>query len=153
MAISFFPAMAELMTIMFTRFPVPLRLWIAALIAWNCVFSWMYYDSNPFVAKVILGVFASGGVVMTVIQAHYGFVKLLGLVHTGWLFLVPWIYFTQLDENNDNYNYLVSLMVINSISLVLDIKDVWQYFRGDKKAAFVGEKLIIGWTIEKRKVA
>jgi hypothetical protein len=88
---------------------------------------------------------------MTLIQAHYGFVKLHGLGHIGWLFLLPWIYFTQLDENNENYNYLVSLIVMNSISLVLDIKGVWQYFRGDKTVKSVGEKLIIGWTIEEKR--
>ena len=67
---------------------------------------------------------------MTYLYKKYGYVKLLGLAHiVPWSGLVYWIIFydrLQLaEEDSFHYKWMKSLVTLNTISLILDIKDVY----------------------------
>ena len=66
--------------------------------------------------------------------ARMGFVRLLGVGHVAWLFLVPWMWLRLEGVPADGMfrNWMLAVIVLNSISLLVDIADVARYTMGDR---------------------
>ncbi len=74
-------------------------------------------------------------VIMMTMFAKYGFVRLLGLGHIPWLFTVPWLWLqlAQTIESGAFYYWLLAVVVIDSISLVIDAVDAVRYWKGERQ--------------------
>ena len=72
---------------------------------------------------------------MMFLFSRYGFVRLLGLGHIFWIPLVIWLgaRIPELNLSTPFGIWLVGVLVANIISLVIDIRDVGLYLRGDRE--------------------
>lgn len=120
--------------------PVWLKSWIYLLVATNIA-------SLFFIAKrvdgkwrprwealaILLSFFAAGAF-MEWLYGQYGYVRLLGLAHLiFWTPAYVWIFSRrkQLIESAAIFGkYLIAYLLINGISLVIDLIDVVRYYTG-----------------------
>ena len=120
------------------RMPVHWRLWLMVLLLANLIVPLFFLDRLE--ARVVIGVFLASAVLMTVLTGLAGFTRLLGLGHILWF---PLLYFlwTRLGQHpaSDAFGiWIRALMVINAVSLVLDVADVSRYFAGDREETVKG---------------
>lgn len=109
------------------------RIWLMMLMFVNSLMPLFFYqqiEAQLTFASFILG--ASIGVVLFKMQ---GFTRLLGLMHIPWF---PLIYFligrmAQIPMNSMFGIWMRVVILLNSISLVIDIIDVIRYLSGDRK--------------------
>ncbi|MDZ4660204.1 MAG: hypothetical protein SGJ18_01160 [Pseudomonadota bacterium] len=124
----------ELMKKIFTmRFPW--NLWVAVLAAVNMVGGFLYFSLPD--GKLILAALMGSFVVMVAIFSKYGFVRLLGLGHVlFWTPLCAWLFRrlqSGLYASEPNLKTWVSvILIVNSLSLIIDYLDVTRYFKGEK---------------------
>ncbi len=106
--------------------------WLALLGLFNMVLPLYFWPQTE--AILALVVFILSFLSMIIITHNAGFTRLLGLGHFLWIPLVVFflfrIDFTQLRE--PFYLWMAGIVILNSISLVIDISDVIKYVRGDK---------------------
>jgi hypothetical protein len=137
---AFFKAMIEFMAIMMTKFRVIPRLWLIALAAGNMT---SLYFIDTIEARVVFGVFVISIIIMTIIYVRSGFVRLLGLGHVLWIPMVLWLW-TRLVQTlplNSTFEYwLLMVIVINTISLVIDAVDVVRYIKGKRAPYYTLER-------------
>jgi hypothetical protein len=89
---------------------------------------------------VILAAMA-GAAFQIAIFGSKGFVRLLGIGHLPWAPLVFWLW-TRLDHipQDGFFRYwILSVIVVDSISLIIDTTDVIRYISGDRKPQLVLE--------------
>ncbi len=113
--------------------PLPWRLWMVLLVALNLVVPLFFLDRLE--AQLVLVAMAVGMLLMTALTAISGFSRLLGLGHVAWIPLVIFLG-TRLSEipASDAYGmWLRALLVINTVSLVIDLVDVVRYAAGDRE--------------------
>ncbi|MFQ5571235.1 MAG: hypothetical protein ACE5G0_16280 [Rhodothermales bacterium] len=106
--------------------------WVLLLMTVNMMVPLFFLDRLE--AQVILGTFIASALLMFAITARSGFSRLLGAGHFLWF---PLLYFlwTRLDQipADDVFGLWIRvLMVMNAISLVIDVMDVLQYITGDR---------------------
>ncbi len=85
-------------------------------------------------AIVTFSIFLISFTLMIGLTHTFGFTRILGMGHFLWIPLVIYLV-TQVDfaQLSNFYNlWLTSIIVCNSISLVIDITDVYRYVQGDK---------------------
>jgi hypothetical protein len=114
------------------RFPIGVRLWLMLLMAVNFVVPVIYVQRSE--ARVILLTFLTSFLLMVFITHISGFTRLLGLGHALWVPLVIFLS-TRLDsiETGEAYSvWILSVIVLDSISLVLDSIDVVRFARGER---------------------
>jgi len=113
------------------KFPIVPRLWVMVLMMVNMA---ALYFIDSLEGQVVIAVFMASAAIMITLDAKLGFVKLLGIGHVLWLGLVPWLYFRLDGLSPDTlvYQWVMLVIVINAISLVIDIRDVVQYLKGDR---------------------
>ncbi len=114
------------------RLPAPWILWVAMLMAANGIVS-LFYITTP-EAQITLAAMMLGAMIQMTMYARMGFVRLLGVGHIPWLFLVPWLWL-RLDAvptDGTFRNWMLAVIVLNSISLLIDIADVARYATGDR---------------------
>ncbi len=114
------------------KMPFPWLLWIGMLGVVNMAVPLFYLDTTE--GKVVLAVIMMGAIIQIVIFGAKGFVRLLGLGHSLWLFMVPWLW-TRLDhvpEGSPFRFWLLSVVILNGISLLIDITDVGRYIAGER---------------------
>ncbi|NIM51060.1 MAG: hypothetical protein GTN62_10785 [Gemmatimonadales bacterium] len=114
------------------RLPIPVQLWLLVLVAANLLAPLFFLDRLE--ARVVILAFLAAGMFMGILTAVAGFTRLLGLGHSPWIGLIPYLW-TRLDQIpvDDFFGVWVrSVMVPNGISLVLDVADVTRYLRGDR---------------------
>ena len=124
-------AMIDLMKTMMLM-PKPWQMWLGILIAANILVPLFYLHTLE--GKVILASIIVGMMIMTAIFKAKGFVRLLGIGHIAWLPLVPWLW-TRLDDApaESIFGYwLMAVMVLNSLSLIIDTVDLIRYIRGER---------------------
>ena len=128
----FFKAVIEFMAVMLTRFRLVSRLWLIALAAVNMV---SLYFIDTIEARVVFGVFVISLIIMTNIYLRLGFVRLLGMGHILWIPMVLWLW-TRLDQtpslNSTFEHWLIIVIVMNTISLIMDVVDVARYIKGER---------------------
>jgi len=115
------------------RFPLGVKLWLLVLMAVNMIVPLIYFDHLE--AHVVLVTFLASFVLLVVLTGKFGFTRILGLGHVLWVPLVLFL-FSRLGSRPaaDPYGlWIRSVIVLNSISLVLDAIDVIRYARGERE--------------------
>jgi len=112
--------------------PLPWQLWLMCLGAMNLVVPFFFLERIE--ARIVLGVFLAGALLMLVLTALSGFTRLLGLGHILWF---PLLYFlwTRLGEMPADGFFGIwvrALIGINATSLAIDVVDVIRYVAGDR---------------------
>ena len=115
------------------KMPLHWQLWLMLLVTVNLVIPFCYRDRLA--AQVVIGTLLAGVVLMTALTGLSGFTRLLGLGHIFWF---PLLYFLwgRLDQipADDFFGVWVrTLMVLNAMSLVIDVVDVIRYAAGERE--------------------
>ncbi len=110
----------------------PWQIWTGLLVLVNLILPIFFLPKLE--AVVALGGVMISMFIMMNLFAKFGFVRLLGLGHFPWLFTVPWLALQlgQTTESDAFYYWLLAIVVIDSISLVIDAVDVVRYWRGER---------------------
>lgn len=106
--------------------PVYEVIWVIYMMAIN-LFAIHFWDE--LLAKIIVIVFMVSSMLMMGFYSKFGFTKILGLGHILWLPLAVYIAVLLPGAESLFFIYLMVLLATISISLVIDIYDVWSYFR------------------------
>ncbi|GAB4024289.1 MAG: hypothetical protein Fur0010_27590 [Bdellovibrio sp.] len=126
-------AMIELMRKIFTM-PFPWNLWVIILSMINFIGGVMFIST--FEGKFSLFSMMGAVIVMTIIYARYGFVRLLGLGHI--LFWLPFVAFCIRQLTNGTTLsatfrvWLLTVIIINSASLIIDFIDLFKFLKGER---------------------
>ena len=86
----------------------------------------------------MLGTGLLAATIMTVLHAKLGYVRLVGIGHFVWIPMLIWLVF-RLDHIREGtlfYGWLVTLMAMDTVSLLIDIVDLVRYLRGDRTPRF-----------------
>ena len=123
--------MVEYMKTMFVN-GTGLAVWISLLLAANMVVPLVFITTVE--AQFVLAAAIALAVTQTAIFASKGFVRLLGIGHIYWVPLIPWLW-SRLDgfpPAGPFAMWLTSVMLLNSVSLIIDVGDVARYLNGDR---------------------
>lgn len=114
------------------NFPRAWLIWLMMLMAVNMAFPLLFLDRLE--AQIILVSAMMGGAVMLIIFSKHGFVRLLGLGHVFWIPLLGWLWMRLPAIPMDTLfgEWILSVMVLNFISLVIDAIDVARYLLGER---------------------
>ncbi len=107
-------------------------MWISLLLAANMVLPLVFITTVE--AQLVLAAAIAEAVTQTAIFASRGFVRLMGIGHIYWVPLIPWLW-SQLDgfpPAGPFAMWLTSVMLLNSVSLIIDVGDVARYLNGDR---------------------
>ena len=112
--------------------PKPWVAWLAVLILVNLAGGLYYFGSLE--GKLVVAAFFGAIIVMEAIFKAKGFVRLLGLGHIFWVPLVPWLWMRYADAPADGgfRAWLVAVMLMNTLSLIIDAINVVRYARGER---------------------
>ena len=115
------------------KMPWPLLVWLALLIAANGAMPLLFIGSQEGRMVILAGMV--GAAIQGYIFRSKGFVRLLGIGHLPWVPLVPWLWSRFLQVHGDGlFRYwLLSVVVLNTLSLIIDAVDVARYLSGDKE--------------------
>lgn len=109
------------------RQPLRVSLWVVVLILANMA-SLLFWAAP--LAKIIFLTFIISAVAMMILYSAFGYEKILSAAHVFWLYLVPFILLQLEYAGGVFFWYLIVLSLLLTISLVLDARDLWGYFRG-----------------------
>ena len=111
----------------------PWPLWVAMLMGLNMMGPLFFIHTLE--AQAVLVSTMAGAMLMMFLFSRYGFVRLLGLGHIFWVPLVIWLgdRVQEIGLGTLFGIWLVGVLVANIISLILDIRDVGLYLRGDRE--------------------
>jgi hypothetical protein len=111
----------------------PWQLWMMLLVSANFVLPLFFLGTLEGI--VVLAAAMVSLFIMMNLFSQFGFVRLLGVGHIPWLFTVPWLIWQlgQTVESGPFYYWLLSVVVVDSLSLVIDAVDVVRYWRGERQ--------------------
>lgn len=114
------------------KMPLPWLVWVMLLVLVNFLVPLFYIQTLE--AKLAIAAVLSGAVIQSFIHSKLGFVRLLGLGHILWIPLVIWLGFrlTDIGLENPFGIWLASLVLINTVSLVIDVIDVIRFISGER---------------------
>jgi len=114
------------------RFPAPWLVWIALLMGANMVAP-LFFLPEPEAAWT-LAAFATAAMTQMIMFSRLGFVRILGVAHFLWFPLVVWICarIDTVPHGGSMYWWMVSVVVLNSLSLAIDVADVGRYLVGER---------------------
>jgi hypothetical protein len=120
------------------RMSLPVKLWLLLLVAANGVAPLFFL--NRVEAQLVLAAMMIGAMLMSLLTARFGFSRILGLGHILWIPLLGWLMFRlgQIPADDAFGLWIRGLMVVNTLSLVLDAIDVIRYVAGDRKEMVAG---------------
>jgi len=113
--------------------PLQWAIWLMVLMAVNMIGPLFFLDRLE--GQVVLVVFVLSAGLMMFLYAAKGFTRILGVGHFLWLGLVPWLW-ARLDAVQSEgllSNWIIIVIVLNGLSLIIDIVDVIRYARGDRQ--------------------
>lgn len=89
-------------------------------------------------AWVVLGTGLLAATIMTFVHARFGYVRLVGIGHFVWIPMLIWLVFRleKIPEGTLFYTWLQALMLMDAVSLLIDIIDLVRYVRGDRSPRF-----------------
>ena len=103
--------------------------WTGLLILVNLILPCFFLSTLE--AKVVLMGFMASFILMLILFSSFGFVKLLGLGHTPWLLMVPFLAL-RLNEHpagSPLYYWVLAVVIIDGLSLLMDGLDVIRYWK------------------------
>jgi len=112
--------------------PVGWRIWLATLMAANMVAPLFFLKSVEGLAVFVsINLSAITG---TILYKQQGFTRLLGLMHWPWVILLPflWMRLDAVSAAEPFGIWIRAVLVLNSLSLILDLVDVIKYATGDR---------------------
>ena len=118
--------------------PKPWVAWLAVLVLVNLAGGRYYFGSLE--GKLVVAAFLGAIIVMEAIFRAKGFVRLLGLGHIFWVPLVPWLAL-RLDWGRLDSAFalwVAAVVVLNTLSLIIDAIDVVRYARGERAPTISG---------------
>ncbi len=120
------------------RMSWPVKIWLLVLVAANAVVPLFFLQRIE--AQAVFAAMMIGATLMSVLTARFGFTRILGLGHILWIPLVGWLAF-RLGQNpaDDAFGmWIRGVMLLNTVSLVIDGVDVFRYAAGDRKEMVAG---------------
>jgi hypothetical protein len=89
-------------------------------------------------AWVVLGTGLLSGTIMTVLHAKLGYVRLVGTGHVVWIPMLIWLGFRldNIPEGTLFQAWILTLMAMDTVSLLFDTIDLILYLRGDRTPRF-----------------
>lgn len=120
-----------------SRMPIHWRVWITLLVSLNFFVPLLFIEHME--AQIVVASMVAGFLTQTYIHLKLGFVKLLGLGHVFWIPLIVWLVASVDIINFQTYFgvWLISLIVINIVSLVIDIVDVLRFVLGERSPTLI----------------
>ncbi len=120
------------------KLPLHWQLWLAVLVAANLVVPFFYLQRLE--AQVVLATILASMALMTLLTARFGFTRILGLGHILWVPMLAFLLARLGDiPVGDAYGiWIRALIVLNSVSLVIDAADVIRYLAGDRGETVAG---------------
>lgn len=127
-----FKTMKEFMIRIF-QIPVGWRIWLVVLMAANMgapLFFLNRIEAQAAFVAINVGAFTGA-----FLYKQQGFTRLLGVMHWPWLFLLPllWGSLDAVSASEPFGIWIRAVLVLNSLSLILDITDVVKYTAGDRQ--------------------
>ena len=111
--------------------PKPWVAWLGFLMVANYILPLVFITTLE--GQVVLGTGMVSAMIQMGIFRAKGFVRLLGVGHSPWVPMLLWL-LTRLDFDSSIFAYWVlTLLVLNSLSLITDAVDVIRYFRGERE--------------------
>ena len=119
--------------------PKPWLVWLALLMAANMAGP-IVFVRTPEGRMVLLAAMA-GAAIQTAIFSSRGFVRLLGIGHLPWVPLIFWLWprVGQVPQNSIFRYWILSVIVLDVLSLIIDTIDVVRYISGDRAPHIVLE--------------
>ncbi len=111
--------------------PKPWLAWLGVIVFINLLIP--LYFIHTLEAKVVLIAIVCSITIMTAVFSAKGFVRLLGIGHIAWVPMIPWL-FTRIEKisfDNPFGYWLLAIIIMNSLSLIIDAIDVIRYIRGE----------------------
>jgi hypothetical protein len=120
------------------RMSWPVKLWLLLLVAANAVAPLFFLQRVE--AQAVLAAMMIGATLMSLLTARFGFSRILGLGHILWIPLVGWLAFRlgQIPADEAYGMWIRGLMLLNTVSLVIDTADVVRFAAGDRKELVAG---------------
>ncbi len=106
--------------------------WVGLLMIANMVVPLFFIETLE--AQVALGAMMGGAAIQMVIFKMKGFVRLLGIGHILWIPMVIWLAIGFDPEHiaSPFGLWVAAVMILNSVSLMIDGVDVARYIRGER---------------------
>ena len=120
------------------RMSWPVKIWLLLLVAANAVVPLFFLQRLE--AQAVFAAMMIGAMLMSLLTARFGFSRILGLGHILWIPLVGWLAF-RLGQNpaDDAFGmWIRGVMLLNTVSLVIDGVDVFRYAAGERKELVTG---------------
>ncbi len=120
------------------RMSWPVKVWLLLLIAANSVVSLFFLQRVE--AQAVFAAMMIGGTLMSLLTARFGFTRILGLGHILWIPLLGWLAFRlgQIPADDAFGMWVRGVMLLNTVSLVIDTADVVRFATGDRKELVAG---------------
>ena len=120
------------------KMPVLWQIWLAVLVATNLVVPMFFLQRWE--ARVVLGTILASLALMTFLAGRYGFTRILGLGHILWVPMLAFLVARLGDiPDNDAFGiWIRAVIVLNSLSLVIDAIDAIRYIAGDREETVPG---------------
>ncbi len=114
------------------RFPPVWLGWVAILMGVNMVAPLVYLPAPE--AVWTLAAFMAAAALQMIMFGRLGFVRLLGIAHFLWFPLVVWMCarMDTVPSGSSMYWWMMSVVVLNSVSLTIDVADVGRYLVGER---------------------
>ncbi|MCH7685213.1 MAG: hypothetical protein IH899_00780 [Planctomycetes bacterium] len=120
------------------RMSWPVKIWLLLLVAANAVVPLFFLERVE--AQAVFAAMMIGATLMSLLTARFGFTRILGLGHILWIPLVGWLAFRlgQIPADDAFGMWIRGVILLNTVSLVIDGVDVFRYAAGDRQELVTG---------------
>ena len=120
------------------RMSWPVKVWLLLLVAANAVAPLFFLQRVE--AQAVLAAMMIGATLMSLLTARFGFSRILGLGHILWVPLLGWLAFRlgQIPADDAFGLWVRGVMLVNAVSLVIDMSDVVRFAAGDRNELVTG---------------
>lgn len=120
------------------RLPIQWRLWLLLLVTANLIVP--LFHLHRLEAQVVIGTLLISMMIMTGLTALTGFTHLLDLGHILWVPLLYWLWtrLGQIPPDEVFGIWIRALMILNALSLVIDVIDVARFVKGEREEVVKG---------------
>ena len=121
-----------------SKSPAHVKIWMVALLSVNLFVPLFYIKLLE--AQVVLAAFFASFALMVALTAYSGFSRLVGLGHILWVPLLYFLWVRLALNPADSFVglWVRTLIVLNVVSLVIDIIEAGRYLGGDRREILSG---------------